>query len=273
MKVLRTIDEVRVHRSRVGSAALVPTMGAFHEGHLELMRRASSLCDTVYVSLFVNPTQFGQGEDFSGYPRDEARDLSLAESAGADVVFAPSVEEMYRDRSAVVRVTGVSEKWEGAHRPGHFDGVATVVAKLFNIFAPDVAVFGLKDLQQCAVVRRLVSGLDFPLRLELVETVRDGNGLALSSRNAYLTEGQRSEAAYLHRTLSVCAAAVRAVPANTRETLDSSSRLLTDQGFRVDYLACVDPLTMQESTDVSNQLRIVFAAHYHSVRLIDNVPV
>lgn len=248
-------------------------MGAFHEGHLALMRRASTLCDNVYVSLFVNPTQFGQGEDFSAYPRDEARDLSLAESAGADVVFAPDVDEMYRDRSTVVRVTGVSEKWEGAHRPGHFDGVATVVAKLFNIFTPDVAVFGLKDLQQCAVVRRLISGLDFPLQLELVETLRDENGLALSSRNAYLSEEQRTDAAYLYRTLTVSAAAVRSVSEKAAETLEGSKRLLSEHGFKVDYLACVDPLTMQECTELSKQLRIICAVHFHSVRLIDNVAV
>ncbi len=248
-------------------------MGAFHEGHLALMRKASTLCDTVYVSLFVNPTQFRPGEDFAAYPRDEALDLSLAETAGVDIVFAPSVEEMYRDRSTVVSIRGASELWEGTHRPGHFDGVATVVAKLFNIFMPDVAVFGLKDLQQCAVVRRLVSGLDFPLRLELVETVRDENGLALSSRNAFLSAEQRTEAAYMHRTMTVCAAAIRAVPEKTAETLNASKRLLSDHGFQVDYLACVDPTTMQEEANVNTELRVICAAMFHGVRLIDNVPV
>src|SRR5579885_3358299 len=159
-----------------GVVGFVPTMGAFHAGHLALMQDARKDCETLVVSLFVNPTQFGPNEDFTKYPRDEAKDASLAESSGVDILFAPDVQEMYRGDQTVVSVPGVSERWEGAHRPGHFDGVATVVCKLFHIVGPDFAVFGLKDLQQCAVIRKMVEDLDMPIRLRLLPTIRESDG-------------------------------------------------------------------------------------------------
>jgi pantoate--beta-alanine ligase len=273
LKVLRTVAEVREHRARSGSTALVPTMGSLHEGHLELMRQARGRADTVTVSIFVNPLQFGAGEDFAAYPRDEERDLTLAESVGVDAVFAPSVEGMYGARDVVVRVGGVSEPWEGERRPGHFEGVATVVAKLFNIVTPDVAVFGLKDLQQCAVVRAMVEGLDMGVRLEFVETVRDENGLALSSRNAYFTDAQRVEAAFLYRALRSCAELVRHDVTAVDSCVGAACGGLRERGFEVEYLACVDPATMRACTDLDKGLRLICAAKFHGVRLIDNVPV
>ena len=272
MKVLRTIAEVREHRRGRDSVGLVPTMGAFHAGHLELMRRSRAACSTTYVSLFVNPTQFGPSEDFAAYPREEARDLALAESVGVDAVFAPSVEVMYGRGGSSVRVGPVGELWEGVHRLGHFDGVATVVAKLFNVFLPEVAFFGLKDLQQCAVVQSLVLGLEFPLRLELVETVRDARGLALSSRNAYFSREQAERASGLFRSLSASANAVRG-GSDVDGALALARQELEGEGFDVEYVACVDPATMSPSCDVSLGLRVVCAARFCGVRLIDNVAV
>ena len=272
MKILRTIAEVREHRAGRDSVALVPTMGAFHEGHLELMRRARSLCSTVYVSLFVNPTQFGPGEDFAAYPRDEERDLALMTGLSVDAVFMPSVEEIYGGPKATVHVSVVSDRWEGEHRPGHFDGVATVVAKLFNIVQPDVAVFGLKDLQQCAVVRSLVEGLRLPVQLEFVETVREASGLAMSSRNAYFDDKQRADASRLYSALK---GASRSILAGDRvsQAVELASTELNRHGFLVEYIALVDPLTMEPCEDPGDGLRLIAAARFGSVRLIDNVPL
>ena len=247
-------------------------MGAFHDGHLALMRRAKQLAPEVWVSLFVNPTQFGPSEDFAAYPRDEARDLALAEGVGVDAVFAPSVEEMYASSDVSVRVSGVADLWEGAHRPGHFDGVATVVAKLFNIVQPEVAVFGLKDLQQCAVVRAMVAALDMPVKLDLFETVRDARGLALSSRNAYFNDEQRKDASALHRAIASAAARI-ATGEGSVSSLSAARENLENDGFEVEYLACVDPTTMQSADGSEDGLRVICAAKFHGVRLIDNVPV
>jgi pantoate--beta-alanine ligase len=181
---------------------LVPTMGTFHDGHLALFRAARSACDTVVCSLFVNPEQFGEGEDLTRYPRDEERDLELAAETGVDVVFAPGVEEMYPPEfQTYVEVEALSQELEGALRPGHFRGVATICLKLFEIVRPDRAYFGTKDAQQLAVVRRMVRDLDLELEIRAVETVRDGDGLALSSRNAYLSPGERAAALALPRAL------------------------------------------------------------------------
>ncbi len=190
-------------RARLGAdraagrrVALVPTMGSLHRGHLALVAAARAAADIVVMSIFVNPLQFGPGEDFERYPRDLARDRTLAEGAGVDVLFAPPVEEMYRGgRDLRVTMTGAASRWEGAVRPGHFDGVLTVVAKLFNIVAPDVACFGQKDIQQAVVIRRMIAELDFPVTVHVVPTVRDADGLALSSRNIYLDQTARASGA------------------------------------------------------------------------------
>jgi pantoate--beta-alanine ligase len=210
LKVARTVAEMRALRAGTTHVGFVPTMGALHEGHVALMRHARAETSFVVMSLFVNPTQFGPNEDLSRYPRQEARDCELAAAAGVDVAFIPSPDEVYRSTApTMIHVPSVSERWEGAARPGHFDGVATVVAKLFNMVAPDVAYFGRKDLQQCAVVAKLVADLDFSITLRFVETIREPDGLALSSRNAYLSPSARQRAPLLSGTLIAAAQRIR----------------------------------------------------------------
>ena len=246
-------------------------MGAFHEGHLELMRQARTLCDTVYVSLFVNPTQFAPNEDFSAYPRDEDRDFALAAEQGVDVMFAPPVEEIYTDEVTAVTVADVSSLWEGESRPGHFDGVATVVNRLFEIFEPDKAIFGLKDLQQCAVVRKLVSDRSLPIDIVTVETVREPSGLALSSRNSYFNSDQRERASFLYKCLKRFVALSGENRTNAL-TVNDTIVELESHGFKVEYLARVDPVTMKQAVVESKDDRLICAARFEGVRLIDNVP-
>jgi pantoate--beta-alanine ligase len=251
MKVVRTIPELRAALGDGGRVGLVPTMGAFHEGHLSLFRAARDECDTVVVSLFVNPTQFRAGEDLERYPRDEARDARVAEEAGVDVLFAPSAEEMYPDGFGTwVDVDDVGA--EGEARPGHFRGVATVCLKLFNIVRPQVAYFGQKDAQQAAVLRRLVRDLDLELELRILPTVRDDDGLALSSRNAYLTADERGRALALPRALEAARSAADPVAA-ARAALN---------GLDPEY---VDLL------DLDGVTVLAAAARVGSTRLIDNV--
>ncbi len=251
MRVCRTIDEIRAALvpARGGTVGLVPTMGALHGGHLSLLRRARAECDTVVMSLFVNPTQFGDPVDLNGYPRDEERDLAVAADAGVDLVFAPSVEEMYPPGFQTwVDVQELGAVLEGRHRPGHFRGVATVCLKLFTIVRPDVAYFGQKDAQQVAVLRRMVDDLALEVDLRALPTVRDVDGLALSSRNARLTQEERQRALALPRALAT------RDPKRARELLD---------GLEVDYLevAPFDPPVLAGAIRVG------------SVRLIDNVPL
>ena len=255
MKALRTIRAVRQELADGGRVGLVPTMGAFHEGHLALFRAAREDCDAVVASLFVNPTQFGANEDLTRYPRDEARDVKLAEAAGVDILFTPSVEEMYPDGYATwvdVEETGA----EGNARPAHFRGVATVCLKLFNIVRPQVAYFGQKDAQQAAVLRRMIRDLDIEVVLRVVPTVRDVDGLALSSRNAYLSEQERHQALALPRALEAgrSAHAVGADPvAAARAALN---------GLEPEYV---------ELLDLDGTTILAAAAHVGSTRLIDNV--
>jgi len=252
-----------------GRVALVPTMGALHEGHLELVRQARGKADTVAVSVFVNPTQFGPNEDFARYPRNLERDAALAAGAGADVVYAPSVETMYpRGAMTKVVVPEVTELYEGAHRPGHFDGVATVVLKLFNMVRPDVALFGRKDLQQCAAIRRMVEDLDVPVALEFVPTFREADGLAMSSRNVYLSPEERAQAPRLH-------AALREVAGRVLEGADVGEALREAEarlgGFEIDYLDLVSSRTFQPAFGPAEDAAVVVAARLGRTRLIDNV--
>ena len=247
MKTLRTIAEVKAELAHKTAIGLVPTMGAFHEGHLALIRAAREECETVVVSVFVNPAQFAEGEDFERYPRDEARDAALAEEARVDVVFAPSTDELYPPGYQTwVDVEELGAILEGAHRPGHFRGVATVCCKLFNIVRPERAYFGQKDAQQVAVVRTMARDLNLDVRLRTVPTVRDPDGLALSSRNAYLSTEQREQALALPRALA------------TRDR--EQARALLD-GLEVDYLevAEFEPRVLAAAVRVGN------------TRLIDNV--
>lgn len=302
----RTVAQIRDVVVRLPRpVGLVPTMGALHEGHLALIRTAADECASVVVSIFVNPTQFGPGEDFARYPRDEARDVALVSSSGADAVFAPPTTEMYHDRAATtVSVAGpLTALFEGAERPGHYDGVATVVTKLFAIVSPDRAYFGRKDAQQLAVIRRLVDDLDLPVEIVPVETVREPDGLAMSSRNAYLTAEQRAKAPELQRALlagrAVAAHGPRAVvnEVTTKLVLGFPPYLepLGDPDapprvqFSVDYVAVVDPDTFQrveerhrdeELSGVATgsvRLRstdlIIAAARLDETRLLDNVAI
>lgn len=252
-----------------GDLGFVPTMGALHEGHLALMREARQRHDRVAISIFVNPLQFGAGEDLSRYPRNEERDFGLAEGVGADYVFAPDASEIYPRLSTSIRVPEITNLWEGEFRPGHFDGVATVVAKLFHIVQPKAAYFGWKDLQQCLVIRRMVDDLNFPVELCFLDTVREPDGLALSSRNAYLSDNERKIAPKLYETLrkmyfDICSGQdVSQVLARGRETLDVA-------GFDVDYLELV---SLEDLTPLRSEADAAFlvAARLGKTRLIDNL--
>jgi pantoate--beta-alanine ligase len=249
----------------------VPTMGALHAGHLSLVQAAKERTDLVVLSIFVNPLQFGPGEDLSRYPRDEQRDLDLSRAEGVDVAFLPSVEEMYpRDRSTVVSVGGVSEPLEGASRPGHFDGVATVVAKLFNQVRPDVVFFGQKDAQQLAVIRRMVRDLAFPVEVIAHPTVREPDGLALSSRNAYLGPDDRKKAVVISQALEAGRAALDHGSGTEGAEAAMAELLRSIDGIEVDYARAVDPDTFEHPAPDRDVLLAV-AARVGPARLIDNV--
>ena len=279
MQQARTIAELRSHitawRKTGGLIGLVPTMGALHAGHLALVAAARQQCAHVVASIFVNPKQFGPREDFTAYPRSETADLDLLRAAGVDLVFLPAVAEMYPPGFATtVSVGGPSEGLCGAQRPGHFDGVATVVSKLLLQSLPDVAYFGEKDYQQVLVVRRLVRDLDIPVEIAAVPTVRDTDGLALSSRNAYLSPRERQIAPTLARILHEIADALAREPDAVAGELARGRAVLERAGFVVEYLEMRDALTLAPlASTASASARILAAVHLGRTRLIDNVPV
>lgn len=249
-------------------------MGALHEGHLTLIRAAREACDHVVVSIFVNPTQFGPDEDFAKYPRPFDRDVAVSQHAGADVIFAPSPEDMYAHDTTRVRVSSVSDEWEGAARPGHFEGVATVVLKLFHISHANVAYFGLKDLQQCAVIESMVRDLFLPIELRFIETVRESDGLAMSSRNAYLSAEGRTAAATLNRVLFHTAQLIRTSdPSDAGKSIAQARRKLELANLNVEYFAMVDRRTMRAITVPTGHARLMATVRVEGVRLLDNVPV
>jgi pantoate--beta-alanine ligase len=277
MKTVRTVAELRSELAPLRRAGrtigLVPTMGALHEGHLSLMRRAVEVCDVVVVSLFVNPAQFNEAADLDVYPRDKARDTGLATELGVDYLFTPSVSEVYPPGFATtVSVTGVSAGLEGDHRgAGHFDGVATVVTKLLNMVAPDVAYFGQKDAQQAVVIRRFVRDLDIPVRIEVCPTVRGADGLALSSRNAMLSADERRRAPALFAALTSVRGAISAGE-DSAGALAAGRSVLEGAGADVEYLSLVDPETMEPLLgELHGDALVVVAARMGSTRLIDNV--
>jgi pantoate--beta-alanine ligase len=274
VRIVRTNAEMRGIRGRAqGTVGLVPTMGAFHAGHHSLIRAARERCDVVVVSLFVNPAQFNEAADLEAYPRDERRDAAEAEELGADVLYAPSVEEVYPPGFATtVRVEGLSDRLEGAHRgPGHFAGVCTVVTKLFNVVQPDVAFFGQKDAQQVAVLRRMVRDLDLPVELAVLPTVREPDGLALSSRNVLLDAGERRRALALSRALNAAEAAV-ADGERDAAAVARAARSVMD-GVEPDYLALVDPDSFEPVQTVDGRVLVAVAARIGAIRLIDNTIV
>jgi pantoate--beta-alanine ligase len=275
MKVARTRAGMRAARGGAGptdaDVALVPTMGAFHDGHLSLLRAARSGHDVVVVSIFVNPLQFGSPEDLSSYPRDEARDVELARSLGVDIAFVPSVEEMYPNgHDSVVSTGELGRVLEGASRPGHFDGVCTVVAKLLNLSTPRSAFFGQKDAQQVAVVRRMVTDLSFPVLIEVCETVRASDGLALSSRNALLDGVQRERATVLFRALEAGRDALDAGRGAQGAEGRMNEIVQAEDGVNLDYARAVDPDSFGAPVPGSSVL-LVIAVGVGRVRLIDNL--
>lgn len=278
MEVIRAIAMARkacdAARSAGRTVGFVPTMGAFHDGHVSLMRRARDERDAVVVSIFVNPLQFGPGEDLSRYPRDEQRDLSMAGELGVDVVFAPTVEEMYPAGEPAVSVDPgpLGDRLEGAVRPGHFRGVATVVAKLFEVVGPSTAYFGEKDAQQLAVIRHMVRDLSFPIDLVGCPTVRELDGLAMSSRNAYLSPVQREAAGCLFLALSEAAEMARGGERDAARLVAAMAREIgATPEARIDYAAVVDEERFEEVGTISGPARALVAAKFGETHLIDNL--
>jgi pantoate--beta-alanine ligase len=265
---------IRPHRQAGKRIGLVPTMGALHQGHLELVKVARRHAEVVVVTIFVNPLQFNPGEDLAAYPRDEAADLNLLAAAGADLVFTPNVAEMYPEGfSTGVKVEGLTQHLDGPARPGHFEGVATVVTKLFNQAQPDIACFGEKDFQQLQVIRRLTRDLDLPIEIVPVPTVREEDGLAMSSRNRYLTDKERVAAALLSASLRDAAKELQGGGA-AAPILDKTRALLKAAGFaRIDYVELCDVETLQPLPAARSGSRHFAAAHLGRTRLIDNWPV
>ena len=275
MQIVRSSEELARARSQIdGKLALVPTMGALHAGHMALVDEAKRRAEQIAATIFVNPAQFGPGEDFARYPRREAEDARMLDQGGCDLLWMPSAADIYPEGfSTSVHVAGVSDRWEGEARPGHFDGVATVVAKLLISVRPDVALFGEKDFQQLAVIRRMVADLNIPTEIAAVPTVREEDGLALSSRNAYLTEDERGRAAALPRALEYARAAILdGTP--VRLALDTGRKSLVQAGFsRIDYFALVESATLEPLEAPAGDMRLIAAAVIGPTRLIDNLPL
>jgi pantoate--beta-alanine ligase len=276
MKICATIPEARAAcrdtragRKRLG---LVPTMGALHEGHLSLVRAAKAQCDAVAVSIFVNPTQFGPTEDLSKYPRQFDRDCRLLEKEGVDILFAPSVEEIYPDGPVTwVLVEGLSEKLDGRSRPGHFRGVTTIVAKLFHIIEPDAAFFGQKDAAQLAVIRRMVQDLNFPVEIVACPIVRESDGLAMSSRNTYLNLEERGRALVLQRSLQRAQQEFQTGESTAAKLISAAKEVFAREPQVVlDYFEIVDPDTLDPVKRISQKTLVAVAAYVGSTRLIDN---
>ncbi len=277
MQIIERIEPLRLaleELRRGGKGiALVPTMGALHEGHLALVDRARERAGTVVMSLFVNPLQFGPNEDFARYPRDREGDARMAEVRGVDVLFAPQPDEIYRSGRAVSVVpTALASRWDGAARPGHFTGVLTVVAKLFNIVQPDVAIFGQKDIQQATLIRAMGRDLDFPVQIVIAPTVREADGVALSSRNAYLSPADRKRARVLSRAIFAMRDAFDLGETSTAALEKLGNTMLgVEDTVNVEYLAVMDPETLEPAPIAATGSVIAIAARVGTTRLIDNV--
>ncbi|MFP4529014.1 MAG: pantoate--beta-alanine ligase [Candidatus Kapaibacterium sp.] len=279
MRIIETVQEMQAlsdaHRARGKRIIVVPTMGYLHEGHMSLMRRAAEMGDIVITTLFVNPTQFGPNEDFERYPRNFERDVQLAEESGCDYLFYPSVQEMYPEGySSYVMLHGITDKFEGAIRPKHFNGVATVCAKLFNITKPHAAIFGQKDYQQTLVVKRFVRDLDFDVEIIVLPTVRESDGLAMSSRNTYLSDEDRSKAGILFAALEKARKAI-VTGERRRKTINGIMHnvLRSEPTMKIDYASAADSETLDEPEVFIDGQRIVMmiACYLGRTRLIDNM--
>jgi pantoate--beta-alanine ligase len=280
MKVARTIKSLSAIVSEARDAArtigFVPTMGALHEGHISLIERSGRHRDFIVVSIFVNPTQFGPGEDLAKYPRQLRKDLHFCKEHGVDVVFVPSVEEMYKKENLTwVSVEKLDKPMCGQFRPGHFRGVATVCAKLFNIVRPDIAYFGQKDAQQAVIIRRMVADLNFPMKVTVCQTVRAGDRLALSSRNQYLSKQQRKDATSIYRSLTTAGKMIEAGMTNPKTIIAKMRKIINaaESLESIDYISIVDAETLEEVKRITGRVLIAIAARFGTTRLIDNITV
>jgi pantoate--beta-alanine ligase len=277
MKICRTIDEMRATSRATRHAGkrlgFVPTMGALHEGHLSLVRAAKANCDAVAASIFVNPLQFGPNEDLAKYPRTFDRDVQLLEKESVDFLFAPAPDEMYPPGAVTyITVEGLSEKLCGKSRPGHFRGVATVVAKLFHIVEPDLAFFGQKDAAQATIIRRMVRDLNLPVEVIVCPIVREPDGLAMSSRNAYLSPGERKSAAVLNRSLTEVKKRFDQGERNPTALIEAAKNVLAQEpAVRLEYFEIVDPLTLDPAPELTGTVLVAVAAIVGATRLIDNL--
>jgi pantoate--beta-alanine ligase len=273
MEIVRTIAEARARRAQAKELALVPTMGALHAGHLSLMTLAKKHAPQVAVSIFVNPTQFGPREDYTKYPRPLEEDLAKCEKTGVDWVFAPEAQEMYRPGLSEITIDlpHLASVLEGKHRPGHFSGVCQVVAKLFNIIQPTVAIFGQKDYQQLRIITAIVEALDWPIRVVSGPTVREGDGLAMSSRNQYLSEADRQKALSISRALFIAKGEFTKGIRQTNRLTTTMQKVMLEQHLSIDYIAAVDPQTLKPVDVVNGPTVLAVAARVGTTRLIDNV--
>ncbi len=272
-KIIELRHKVGLWRAQGLSIAFVPTMGNLHAGHIKLVTEAKKKADKVIVSLFINPSQFGAGEDFEGYPRTEQADQEKLEQASANLLFAPTVMEIYPNKAeaTTVSVGELATLHCGAHRPGHFDGVSTVVSKLFNIVQPDIALFGAKDFQQLAVIRKMIQDLNIPVTIFSVATERESDGLAMSSRNSYLTEQQRAIAPELYQSLCRAKDLVKQGQLNFHTIEKAQKNQLQESGFQVDYFSICKASDLRAATKNDNDLVILVAARLGKPRLIDNI--
>ena len=279
MEVAETIESVRAAvktaRGKGQKIGLVPTMGALHIGHISLIEAAVKKCDFVVVSIFVNPTQFGPGEDYEKYPRPVEADLDICKKAGVNLVFAPKPEQMYPDKILTwVNVEKLTEPLCGKSRPGHFRGVTTVCAKLFNIIQPDIAFFGQKDAQQAIIIKRMVADLNMPLEIVVCPTIREQDGLAVSSRNQYLDRQQRQDAAYIYKSLEKCREMVNTGKIETREIIDQMKKMLLQKpSMKIEYISIVDSETLEDIEKIAGKALVAVAVRLGPARLIDNIMI
>lgn len=277
LRIVRKIREMQALadklRSKKRTIVFVPTMGYLHEGHLSLIKKGKKLADVLVISIFVNPVQFNQKEDFEKYPRDEKRDLELAESAGVDIAFIPSTKEMYQEGfTSYVEVENLTKNLCGAFRPGHFRGVTTVVTKLFNIVKPHIAIFGEKDYQQLKVIQRMVKDLNFDIKIIPGKTFREKSGLAMSSRNSRLTEEERKEAALIYRALNSARDLFLSGERNAEKLIEKAKSVLEENPqFRTEYLKIVNPENLNDVNVIEKKATIATAVWLGNVRLIDNI--
>ena len=277
MQTIRAVEQLKAAvnalRASGRTIAFVPTMGALHAGHLSLVEQGKKRADAVIASIFVNPKQFGEGEDFGRYPRQEEADAAMLANAGCDLLWLPAVEDVYPpDFATTVHVAGVSERWEGASRPGHFDGVATVVARLLLAVRPDVAIFGEKDFQQLAVIKRMAADVGLGIEIAGAPIIRDTDGLALSSRNAYLSDDERAQAVSLPQSLETARSAILS-GIRVADAVEQARASLSGAGFTVDYVALVDAENLEPLDVPKGEMRLIAAATIGSTRLIDNLAV